>query len=237
MVAKIEEDILGVNMANKFSAIKTSIKFINGRVIKEYRIKTISPHYKSVISKFIFEYYNSLISSGIPVPKLLEHEELRFVSIYHGKNIVELAEDNIEEYYSSNNHIFNDVLNIIKIAKDNNIYFDPHIKNFTIYDNKVWYVDIFPPYSEKYLEILLKSNPSQKEKIIENHNIFSPKMLPYHFLADFLATFDNEKVLKSLAKEMIKIGISDRLRMDIVRKIMEIDRSRKSPYNNKYDVV
>ena len=224
-------------MENKFSAIKTNITYINGKVIKEYRLRTISPQYKDVISKFIFEYYNSIVLRGIPVPKLLEYNKLKFVSIYHGKNIVELAENNIEEYYNSNKTFFNDIIRIVKIAKDYNLYFDPHIKNFTVYENKVWYVDIFPPYSEKYLEILLKSNPGQKEKIVENINIFSPKMLPYHFLADFLATFNNEKVTRSLADEMIRIGVFNKLDMGIVKKVMGIDKLRKSPDNNKYDVV
>ena len=224
-------------MKNKFSAIKTNISFVDGRVIKEYGFKTINPIYKDTVNKFIIEYYHSLTSKGIPVPKLLEHGTLRFVSIYHGKNFVELAGDSIKDYYNSNKGFFKDVLKILKIAKDNHIYFDPHIKNFTVFNNKVWYVDIFPPYGEKYLEILLKSNPSQKEKIIENHDIFSPKMLPYHFLADFLATFEDEEVTKSLAEEMVKMKFFDKIDMKIVRKVMEIDRLRKSPENNEYDVV
>ena len=224
-------------MENKFSAIKTNIIYSNGKVIKEYRLRTINPRYKDIISNFIFEYYASLISNGIPVPKLLDHEKLKFVSVYHGKNIVELAEDDIEEYYNSNKNFFMDIIKIVKTAKDKNLYFDPHIKNFTIFNNRVWYVDVFPPYSKKYLEILLKSNPSQKEKLIENHNIFSPEMLPYHFLADFLATFNNEKITNYLAKDMMRIGMFNQLNMGIVMDVMEIDRLRKSPDNNKYDVV
>lgn len=67
-------------MENKFSAIKTNITYVNGKVIKEYRLRTISPQYKDLIGKFIFEYYNSLISSGIPMPELLEYEKLKFIS-------------------------------------------------------------------------------------------------------------------------------------------------------------
>ena len=224
-------------MESKFSAIKTSITYVNGRVIKEYRLRTINQQFKEVVSEFIFEYYNSLILKGIPVPKLLEHNGMKFVSIYRGKNLVELAGEDIEKYYDSNKPFFEDIIKIIKVARDKKLYFDPHIKNFTIHENKVWYVDIFPPYGEKYLEILLKSNPSQREKIVENHHIFSPEMLPYHFLADFLATFNNEKITKSLAEEMIKTDVFKKLDMKIIKKIMEIDRLRKSPDNNKYDVV
>ena len=223
-------------MENKFSVGKTIIIFIGGKVIKEYRLKTIKPVYKDKVGELILEYYKSLISNNIPVPKLIEYKDLIFVSDHHGKNIIELAGNNIEEFYEHNKPIFYDALKIIKTAKENKLYLDPHIKNFTIYDTKIYYVDIFPPYCQKYLEVLLKSNPDQRKRIMENYKIFSPKMIPHHFLADLLSVFNNEEIIKDLAEKMIEMNIIDYLDMDKVKKIMEIDRLRKSPDNDKYDL-
>jgi len=224
-------------MENKFSVGKTGIIFIGGKTIKEYKLKTIKPIFSEKVSELILEYYSTLVSSNIPVPELIEHKDLTFVSTHYGKNIIELAGENIEEFYEHNKPLFDEILGIIKKAKENNLFLDPHIKNFTIFNTKTYYVDIFPPYSMEYLEILLKSNPSQKEKIMENHNIFSPERLSIHFLADFMVAFNNEKVMRSLAEKMIEMNIIDHLDMSKVMEIMEIDRLRKSPLNDKYDLL
>ena len=70
----------------------------------------------------------------------------------------------------------------------NDLYFDPHPKNFVFNKNDdIFYVDFFPPYSD-YLKAkrLQVAKSNEKQIIDENYQLFTKEFLVVHFCGDFL---------------------------------------------------
>ncbi len=208
----------------------TSITFSNNKVIKKYCLKNIKDCYKEQVYNQILNYCNKLSSIGIQIPKLLSHNNnLEFVFDFCGKNIIELMEKNPLSFFNSNISLFEEILNIIKTAKENGIFLDPHIKNFTVSNGDVFYVDIFPPYSKDYLKLLLKSDLSNKKEIIKNMDLFSPKNLGNHFIADLKKTFKKEdELINLISNKVVQLGIMDNINKNHINEIINIEELRSN---------
>ena len=90
------------------------------------------------------------------------------------------------------------VFNIIEKAKKNNLYLDPHPKNFTLLSGKVGFVDFTPPYGiEDYRTARLEIEQRNKNIISNNLDVFHPENLFYHFIGDlFDISNDHQTILK-----------------------------------------
>ena len=197
--------ILKLEEIHKESNCGTRIELKDSVVYKTYQLNTLDAKYKPELSNLILEYFNSLLEAGINLPKLIDSDrKLNFKFSYCGQSVAKQLSHDPMNFYKKNEQLFEDIINICQLAINSNLHLDPHIRNFTNYNGKIYYVDIFPPYGEEYLDLLTQLNPHLKDKLTSLFSLFSPKMLPYHFLADFKKTFINEKKLLVIIEEKMK---------------------------------
>ncbi len=223
-------------MEKRSTLLSTKIEVNDGKITKEYALKTIKPEYKEQVSKLILKYYEKLKENNIPVPNLIESNGLSFTSDYKGENIIDSTND-IEEFYNFNEKIFDSIFDIIKLAIEKNICIDPHIKNFTIDNEEVYYVDVFPPHGEEYWKILLDSNEGREYEVSETLDLFKPNMLAHHFLADFHGTFNNMKLVEKLAKKMVEKNLIKSFDINTFNKILMLEAEVKGIFKDRYDNV
>ena len=95
------------------------------------------------------------------------------------------------------------MIDICAKAHDNKLFFDPHIRNFTLKQGQLFYVDTFPPYGTKYLDLLISYNPKFKNRIKEHFDLYAFNMIPHHFLSDFKKTFPNDSKLYNILVGMM----------------------------------
>ena len=102
-----------------------------------------------------------------------------------GTNILEIYELNELVKGEGKQYLKLALKEIIK-AIDSNINLDPHIKNFVIGSEELFYVDFSPPYTKQFIEMRIeKSDLTEVDLIRENFQNFSPENLLHHFLGDF----------------------------------------------------
>lgn len=227
---------------NKYSAVNTRSKIKSKKgfkfVEKEFSINVKNMNTKRNIKKIFFmthEYYERILKSGINIPSIdkfiLKSNKIFCSMKYEGKNLVEknLNHKNTKFFYSKLAAIFD----IIKKAKKHQIKIDPHIKNFVINSSgKVYYVDIFPPYSKKYENLrALYFNTMEEKKICKkNFSFFNPSNLFYHFVSD-LVKLDYNFIYKldffyKKLREVKAIKSSKSFFKKKVIQIMEIEKFR-----------
>lgn len=101
-----------------------------------------------------------------------------------GSNILEkkLNLDLIKDYIDQ-------IICLFEYANENRLYADPHLKNFTLKDNILNYVDISPPYSEIYNEFVIEKATNDIDKFLIEKNLmfFRWDWLPFHFSADLIS--------------------------------------------------
>lgn len=185
----------------RFSVISTSLVYnrLNNTIKKKYKKNTQIPLSTKKLKKLIDKYILLLKRSKIPTPDIvqsyIEEEFIVYETKNCGKNIIELG-FNISRFDSFKHHIIM-MVQILKKAMKNNIYFDPHPKNF-VFNKKgeIYYVDFYPPYTNSLKEMRLSvANKNHVEIIKNNYSFFTKDFLPEHFCGDFLNIDKNSEAI------------------------------------------
>lgn len=136
---------------------------------------------KVELEQLLWGYQTQLWSAGIRVPPIR--------SLRVAEGVLEIRMEYKGEPVPEGQHI-DKMYQIVKAAVDNNLCLDPHPRNFVVDDvGRVWYVDITPPYSEEYFEAALQKSP-QPDLLAKHFEVFKPKNLMAHFIADIYKTND-----------------------------------------------
>ena len=206
----------------------THIKFKANYVEKTYILKKISPEKSSLVSRLICDYYKDLKNAGISIPKLLSKRGLIFNFEYCGSGLMEILKNKkLTNSYMKN--LLNQIESILKNCRKNKVGLDPHIKNFTLLDDKVFYVDTFPPVSKEYINLLIRHNKEFKKEIKLHLKNYKPNKLFYHFLADLKKTKELNKNFYKIAKDnFIKKRYIRNFDMEKVNEIIKIEKSNIS---------
>ena len=212
-------------MKNNFSINDTSIEFKKDCVKKTYILKKIPNKETKKVSKLILKYYFDLKKSKISIPKLLSSNGLTFNFENCGSSLMDiLKKDNITFTHMEN--LLNQIEVILKKCRKNNIGLDPHIKNFICLDNKVFYVDTFPPVSKEYISLLTKYNFEYSREIRLHLKNYNPDKLAYHFLADLKKTKElNTNFYKIAKKSFIQKRFIRKFDLRKVNEIIKIEES------------
>ena len=130
----------------------TSIKFQGNKLIKKFKLKTIPEKYKNIVSYYIYQYHKKLNKIGVPVPALYHRKNLKFTFENCGDSLIEILKNkSLKDEFI--NDVLDQIVNILLKCSSNKVDLDPHIKNFTIKDDAVYYVDTFPPMIKDYVEL------------------------------------------------------------------------------------
>lgn len=176
-----------------FSVINTSLKMCL-RKGEPWVSKTIRPNISLPLSTVelaeLFRHYlHTLKENGITLPEIIEDgidgNGLKYLCRYEGSNIVQFFEPMLLVSID-NKTVLDKIFEIIAIAVRNNVYLDPHPKNFVWNGETVTFVDFSPPLIDSYFKARLDcAGTEEKEIISANFQYFSPEWLPYHFAGDF----------------------------------------------------
>ena len=203
---------------DKFSVVSTNVEYdMHSNVIRKKYTKNVDLPITIVeLKKLTDEYLFSLKDAQIPIPNVtksyIKNEFIIYESEYCGKNIIELDFD-VLKFDNFKNYII-EMLKVVKIAIDNNLYFDPHPKNFVFNDkNKILYVDFFPPYTDNLRKKRLNIADNNELEIIDiNYQFFTKEFLAEHFCGDFINIDKNCESIFSdiylLAKELNMVNSS-----------------------------
>ena len=197
-------------------------------MIKFLVTKTIPKKEVEKVSKFIYSYYKALNRAGVSMPKLISRQGLTFKYEFCGESLIEILKGKkLSKSFMEN--IVNQIEIILKNCKKNNLGLDPHIKNFTLSKEKVFYVDTFPPVSKQYIDLLTKYNLHISQEIRSHLKTWTPEKLRYHFLADVKKTKDLNKDFYKVAKEsFVKSGSIRNFKLQKVNEIIKIEESNIS---------
>lgn len=215
----------------KYITFNDTLITLNGEIIsKRFILKKINYSESEKVSHLIYDYYQELKSTGIPLPKLFSYNNLDFSFEYCGDSLIEiLKKDNLSDSFLED--VIEQISLILKKCAINKVSMDPHIKNFTILNGEVYYVDTFPPVSKEYIKLLSKYNSKNKKHIIDHLNTWGPNQLRYHFLADIFKTKNlNPKLFKKSKDYFIKfrhIRNFDENRMNNIIKTEDTNILRK----------
>jgi len=225
---------------SKYSVNNTLVRIISKtKIIKFFKIN-IKELKNSKNKKMIFDeikkYHLLLSLNGVPVPKVLnlKMQKNKFYCMmdYKGKNLLSYLSD--KNFFKR----INKILPILKIIKNKKILFDPHIKNFVSSKNNIFYVDIYPPYSKKYINLRKKYFKSKQEKelILKNFKIFGHKFLAAHFFGDIVKEkpklMNKFKSFYNLSYKFKLTSVTEKTFYNQVKMI--IDTEQKRVKNNFY---
>jgi hypothetical protein len=177
---------------NDFSVVSTNVELdTKSNIIKKTYSKNVEIDITTIELKELMDHYiHSLKVSNITIPEIvssyIQDDKVVYECEFCGKNIVEagLKKSNFDKFIPS----ITKMLKLINQAILNDLYFDPHPKNFVFNkDNNIFYVDFFPPYSD-YLKSkrLQVAKTNEKQIISENYQFFTKDFLAAHFCGDFL---------------------------------------------------
>lgn len=203
----------------------TSIKLNKNSIKKTFLLKTIPKSETKKVSKNINKYYLQLKQSGVRLPKLIKYKDLQYTFEYCGNSLIDvLNKKTISEKRMIN--IIEQILSILKSSINNKTSLDPHIKNFTIKNNIVYYVDTFPPVTEEYIKILIKANAKNKSNILKHLSTWKPHKIMYHYLADLKKTRSIDRRFYFLSKKLIiSKGYIRKFSIEKVNHIINIESS------------
>ena len=212
-------------MKKYFTINDTQIIFKKEFVKKTYILKTIPKKEIEKVSKLIYSYYLELNKAGVTMPKLISSKGLTFKYEFCGESLIEILKGKqLSRSFMEN--VVRQIEIILKNCKKNNLGLDPHIKNFTLSKEKVFYVDTFPPVSRKYIDLLTKYNPNLNKEIRSHLRTWKPEKLRYHFLADVKKTKELNKDFYKVAKEnFIKNRSIRNFDLQKVNEIINIEES------------
>ena len=212
-------------MKKYFTINDTQIIFKKEFVKKTYILKTIPKKEIEKVSKLIYSYYLELNKAGVTMPKLISSKGLTFKYEFCGESLIEILKGKqLSRSFMEN--VVKQIEIILKNCKKNNLGLDPHIKNFTLFKEKVFYVDTFPPVSRKYIDLLTKYNPNLNKEIRSHLRTWKPEKLRYHFLADVKKTKELNKDFYKVAKEnFIKNRSIRNFKLQKVNEIIAIEES------------
>lgn len=176
-------------------------------------------------------YYHLLLKAGIPAPKIVETsancEQLTFVCESRGQNVIEHLDSVSLKDVLEQGKILEQVLAIIKSAQKNSLYLDPHIKNFTIDDGHVWYVDFTPPWLPVYFDLRLSVATDHEKAILRPFfECMHPKVIGFHFVSDFIKMDkDNSQSLSLIFEKLAAMGL---IKEDYDHFCREVERIKKT---------
>lgn len=210
-------------MKNFYSCNDTKIRFKKDTVEKTYILKAIDHKEKELVSKLIKEYFEILKSTEINLPKLIKYKDLNFTYEFCGESLIDtLKKNNVSESYMEN--VIKQIGEMLSKCSSKKVGMDPHIKNFTIKKNKVFYVDTFPPVTKKYIALLVSYNIENKNNIKNHLDTWKPDRLMYHFLADIKKTEGlNKKFYYKCKKYFLENSYIKDFNFNEVKKIINIE--------------
>jgi hypothetical protein len=120
--------------------------------------------------------------------------------------------------------LLDQMIEICRLAIEANLSFDPHFRNFTVREGKVFYVDIFPPLIDDYFKLFsLLGNPELNRREWEHYALFHPKAVAQHFLADWLKVYNNEQVLEAVADRMKVLDLIAKIDRELIQTVIQIE--------------
>tara|TARA_B100001094_G_scaffold300318_1_gene325676 strand:- start:341 stop:1072 length:732 start_codon:yes stop_codon:yes gene_type:complete len=192
-----------------FSVINSNVKIVN-QLNNKLIEKTICLNVDfdlpiKNIKCWIDDYYKIFRRIKINIPdekaSFCKGEKIIYKLEYLGLNMVQSFES-IIDFYNDRKTLMS-ILNIIENAKNNNLYIDPHPKNFTLLNGKVGFVDFTPPYGIKdYRDARIKIEKSNRNIISKNLDVFHPNNLFYHFIGDMFNISDDYRTILKLYQFM-----------------------------------
>ena len=211
-------------MMKNFSVLNTNVEILNYN-----GFKTIKKIYKPNINldikidelnNMLLKYINLIKSAEINFPKVIEtkvtNANIVYFCEYKGKNILELF--SYKDFISGNaDLILDQIFNILRRSIKNNLYFDPHPKNFTYQNSKVYYVDFCPPLIPEYIKKRVEYDRKHQNIVIKNFEYFSPKNLFFHFCGDFIDVFRKEDynlIINRIYNLLLSKKIIDKIEFD-----------------------
>ena len=211
---------------NKYSTFNdTSIKLSGKKIKKKFILKTIPKKYEDRVSCLIAQYYNQLKSAGVSLPRLYKKNKLNFTFEFCGESLLnKLSKRNVRDLFIDD--VLEQIIMILRKCVKNKIPLDPHIKNFTINDGIVYYVDTFPPVLDDYINLLTRYNSPNKSFILRHLNTFKYDKIMYHFLADLKKTKTlNNKIYMKSKSLFIKRRFIRNFSLKKLNKIIEIEHN------------
>ena len=181
---------------DNYSILNTKVELFKYKGItcikKEFKPNLDLKISNKLINDFLLEYINDIKSTSINFPKIQKYEILSDTIIYYctykGNNLLQkFSYDDI--IVGKVDVYLNEVFDIINISQSNNILIDPHLKNFTLSKNKIYYVDFCPPLINKYINHRIDIESEYVNIIRDNFNYFKPENLFYHFCGDLIDAF------------------------------------------------
>ncbi len=203
----------------------TSIKVKKNIVIKKFLLKKIDYSETKKVSQLIYNYYKELENTGISLPKLISYKDLTFKFTYCGDSLIQiLKKTNLDDKFLDD--VIVQISKILQKCSSCKVSMDPHIKNFTIKNGIIYYVDTFPPVSKEYIQILTNYNKINKKHIVAHLNTWKPDKLRYHFLADIKKTSNlNPNLYEKSKKYFIDKGFIRNFSNKKVNSIIKIENN------------
>jgi hypothetical protein len=206
---------------------KTSVKLNNKKyILKRYLIKSIPKKKYNLINDCIINYHKILFKNCEGIPKLISNKKnLEFKFEYCGEScskILQKRKISIKEM----NIILEGVTKIINACVKKKIDIDPHFKNFTVKNNSIYFVDLYPPMNKKFIKILLNYNKNIKDKITNHLKTYSYKNIKHHFLADLKKSkYINRKFYFYSKKFFLKNGVLKKINYKKINNIIKIEEN------------
>jgi len=212
-------------MKNFISYNKTLVKLKNkNQIFKKYIINSIPKKYYQIINKNICLYHKELYDCSNGIPKLLFNKDnLEFYFQFCGKSLYKVLQTK-KMSKKKMKVILDGVITILNECEKNKIDIDPHFKNFTVKNNKIYFVDIFPPLTKAYISLLTKYNKNIKKKIISHIGTWNHRIIKQHFIADLKKSkFINRKFYYYTKEYFLKKKIIKKINYKLINKIIKIE--------------
>lgn len=213
-------------MVKFISYNKTKVKLNKKRQIKKvYKINTIPAKYHKSINNEILKYYTKL-SKCENIPKLIKNKKnLEFYFEYCGTSLFDILQKKSLTKVRMEKILYG-VAQILNFCEKNKIDIDAHFKNFTFLNNKIYFVDIFPPLTKKYLRLLTYYNKEIKNNIIQHLCTWNYKFIKEHFIADLKKSkFINRNFYFFAKKYFIKNRVIKKFSYKKINRIIKIEES------------
>ncbi len=223
------------------SVIGTTIKiekYNDSEAIRKVtRLNHSFSEYSNEIYNLIIQYDKNLKKAGLILPKIFDSDEtskeLTFLCEFSGNDILDMfTSDNIESLICETDY-FEQMLQMLVLAKKEKLFVDPHPKNFVKKEKKLTYVDITPPYGIDYFKLRFSIATHDERKILEDFfNCMEGSSLGYHIAGDIIKIDkDNENYLEIIYEkireyELIQSGYKNFLSR--LREIISIEREREA---------